>query len=82
MRMLFYSSFNEPVSEPVLYLILTKLIGQNSQKLLDRNLKCIYIFIKQASLYQNIILLLISVEYLLRNLASKLRFAETTVYEF
>ena len=39
----------------------TVLKSQKSQKLLDRNLKCIDIFIEQASLYQNIISL-ISVE--------------------
>ena len=39
-----YSSFSEPVSEPVPYLTLTKLYSQNSQKLLDRNLECIDIF--------------------------------------
>ena len=54
------------------YRILTKRYGRNYQKLLDRNSKCLYIFIEQASLYQNIILLLISVEEFLRNLASKL----------
>ena len=44
------------------YRSLTKLLSQNSQKLLDRNLKCLYIFKEQTSLYQEIILLLISVE--------------------
>ena len=57
-----YSSFSEPVSEPVPYRTFTKLKDQNSQKLLDGNLKCKHIFIELASLYQNIILLLISVE--------------------
>ena len=57
-------------SEPVPYRTLTK--RQNSQKLLDRNLQCIYIFIEQTSFYQNTVLFLISVELLSRNLASKL----------
>ena len=62
MILIYYSSFSEPVSEPVPYRTKTKLKGQNYQKLHDRNLKCMYIFIKQVSLYQNIILLLIYVE--------------------
>ena len=57
-----YISFSELVSEPIPYRTYIKLKGQNSQKLLDRNLICIYILIEQASLYQNIILLLTSVE--------------------
>ena len=44
------------------YRNLTKIYGQNSQKLLDRILKCVYIFIEKTSLYQNISLLLIFIE--------------------
>ena len=44
--MMKYSIFSELVSEPLI-----KLKSQNSQKLLDKNLKCIYIFIEQALLY-------------------------------
>ena len=53
LKVLPYSIFSELVSEPVAYRTLTKL---KDQKLLDRNLRCIYIFIEQAALYQNIIL--------------------------
>ena len=38
------SNFSEPVSEPGPYRTRTKVKGQNSQKLLGRNLKCLYIF--------------------------------------
>ena len=48
------------VPEPVPYRTLTKLKNHNSQKLLDRNLKCIVILVENASIYQNIIF--ISVE--------------------
>ena len=67
-----YSSFSKPLSEPVPYRTFTKLKGRNSQKLIDRKIKCIYIFIKQGSLYQNIILLLICDGKLFRNSAPTL----------
>ena len=56
------TSLSELVPGPVL---LQNFKGHNFQKLIDKNLKCIYIFIEQISLYQNIFSLVISVDLLL-----------------
>ena len=65
-------SFPNLLKWKISYCTLTNILGRNSQKLLDRNSKCINIFIEQISLYHNVILLLISFEWLLLNFASKL----------
>ena len=67
------SGLSKLVPERVPYRTLYILLDWNSQNLLERNLKCIYIFIEETSFYQNTVLLSITGVLLLRSFASKVR---------